>query len=517
VQKLNVDKAADTRDSLARALFDRVFIHIINRMNENNAAEKGSVTSIGLLDIFGFEIFKDNSFEQLCINYCNEMLQNHFNFVIFTAEKQLYAEENITCDTIEFRDNAAVINDIQAAFLGLDEEAKIPKGNSKTWFDKLVKSCPAGVSVGRGGAGGGGGAGANGAKKYTKFSIPSHKNSFVVSHYAGEVSYLPAMFLEKNTERLSESLLELMSQSSSKVMRALFVRQEEKESGKAQKVTRSISWSFTNQLNSLMTMLRQSDSHFIRCIKSNDACRPMIFDAELVQKQLLYSGVFEVIKIQQSGLPFRLPHVDFMKRYSCLFPVKLRWTHGDIKAFVKGMKEQLKLDLPTIQIGKTRVFYKGHEHRGFEIAREALLQANARILQRWLMHSTCRSVYKGMLKVREAFKTALSDVDVAKARGAFDQVADCTYSVLCSSLLPSFPFLVCHVSLSLSLSSSLGLLLPVCILWHHMARANHHPLPPSLPQSSINAYITLQVHTAWLPWPATLTACGTCGRRQTRP
>ena len=108
----------------------------------------------------------------------------------------------------------------------------------------------------------------------------------------------------------------------------------------------------------------------------------MVFDAELVQRQLLYSGVFEVIKIQQSGLPFRLPHQDFQRRYCCLFPVSLRWSFGSIKDFVAGMKAKLGLDLPTIQIGKTKVFYKGAEHRIFEIRREKIMKENSVRLQR---------------------------------------------------------------------------------------------------------------------------------------
>lgn len=120
--------AADTRDSLAMCLFVKLFQLIITRINENNSAEGGSAVSdrkIGLLDIFGFEIFESNSLEQLCINYCNEMLQNHFNYVIFTAEKELYAMEGVHCDTIEFKDNLPVISEIQNLFkVGISRKLK---------------------------------------------------------------------------------------------------------------------------------------------------------------------------------------------------------------------------------------------------------------------------------------------------------------------------------------------------------------------------------------------------------
>lgn len=110
--RLTPQKALDTRDSLAKTLFDRVFKEIIVRINAYSKSGPSS-KCIGLLDIFGFEIFKNNSFEQLCINYCNEMLQNHFNLVIFINEKNMYAAENITCDTIEFKDNHLVITSIE--------------------------------------------------------------------------------------------------------------------------------------------------------------------------------------------------------------------------------------------------------------------------------------------------------------------------------------------------------------------------------------------------------------------
>lgn len=144
--QLNQQKAQETRDSLARFIYDKVFLDIISTINaksKDNSAGKdlsaGADRGIGLLDIFGFEIFIENSFEQLCINYCNEMLQNHFNFVIFTAEKQLYDTEGVTCETIEFRDNIDVIREVESAFKALDEEGRIPRGTSKTWFDKLKK------------------------------------------------------------------------------------------------------------------------------------------------------------------------------------------------------------------------------------------------------------------------------------------------------------------------------------------------------------------------------------------
>jgi myosin heavy subunit len=109
-------------------MYDKLFVHIIAIINKNNESQIQSDRCIGLLDIFGFEIFEINSFEQLCINYCNEMLQNLFNFVIFSTEKELYMTEGIFCESIEFIDNKPMITNIETVFKALDEEAKIPRG-----------------------------------------------------------------------------------------------------------------------------------------------------------------------------------------------------------------------------------------------------------------------------------------------------------------------------------------------------------------------------------------------------
>ncbi|RYH31297.1 hypothetical protein EON65_02935 [archaeon] len=204
--QLSVQKAQETRDSLARHIYDKVFLDIIatiNQKSKDNTATDMSLADrgIGLLDIFGFEIFVENSFEQLCINYCNEMLQNHFNFVIFTAEKNLYNQEGVTCETIEFRDNIEVIKEIEGAFKALDEESRIPKGNSKTWFDKLKRS-----------------------SKMNHIGFPTRRQGdiFAVRHYAGNVDYISGGFLEKNIETLNNDLLGAMSSSSDTVVHRMF-------------------------------------------------------------------------------------------------------------------------------------------------------------------------------------------------------------------------------------------------------------------------------------------------------
>lgn len=409
---LNAQRAAESRDSLARQLYDKVFLSIVTQINLKSRINEGGEDfdrCIGLLDIFGFEIFVENSFEQVCINYCNEMLQNHFNFVVFTAEKNLYLQEGIVCETIEFRDNSEVIREIEGMFKSLDEEARIPKGSSKTWFDKLKRGA-----------------------KLANVSFPNRRvgQVFVVKHYAGDVDYNPLGLLEKNTETLSNDLVGAMLSSTESIIQAMFdpnpvapadaatVAGRRRLSltnpgaelqvaakpaaappgrkggaGSSALAQKSISWNFTNQLTALMNMLRKTESHFIRCVKSNDKCAPSVFDSKLVHKQLLYSGVFEVVKIQQSGLPCRLSHNEFLARYKCLSPSRMRYTLKTSKELLTWLTSA-KYDLPMAQMGRTKTFFKSHEQRILETARNELFRTSAIKIQRLARKIACSFYFK---------------------------------------------------------------------------------------------------------------------------
>lgn len=387
--QLNVQKATETRDTLARTLYDNLFHDIISGINKNSDSGAGEYVDrcIGLLDIFGFEIFVDNSFEQLCINYCNEMLQNHFNYVVFTSEKSLYAAESITCDTIEFKDNIETIKEIQAVFKSLDEEGRIPRGSSKAWYDKMKRNA-----------------------KYSHISYPNKKDVFVVQHYAGDVAYEPLGFMEKNVETLSNDLVSTMLSSTDLTVKRIFSSSEpespKSDSGKvaahSSLSVKSISWKFQEQLQALTKMLNQTESHFIRCIKSNEPCRPFKFDSVLVHRQLLYSGVFEVVKIQQSGLPCRIKHHEFIDRYKCLVPSRLRYNLKSPNELIRQLRES-KLDVSHVQVGNTMTFFKGLEQRLLDTKKEDLLDMSATRIQKWIRMKTRQGIYRSLIVYYRSF------------------------------------------------------------------------------------------------------------------
>jgi len=322
------------------------------------------------------------------------------------------------------RPRTGVIHDIEAAFAALDEEAKIPQGSSSTWFTKLAKICDIGPAVSS--------SSSNGAQSkpgtYQHIYMTGKRATFIVRHYAGDVSYLPLAFLDKNTETLSHDLAELMNSSSIPFVSALFVSDESTQQvGKGKTREKSISGNFMAQLNSLTTMLRASNSHFVRCIKSNDACKPLIFDPELVQRQLLYSGVFEVIQIQQSGLPFRLKQLEFVRRYRCLWVADQRaagkgspgaFAVPDLVAYLKNNYE-----LPRMQLGRSLVFYKGGEHRTLEVARNRLLERYAPCIQKWLRMKCLTLCYRRLLAALNTLAEHVKVLDMPKSKASFDVLA----------------------------------------------------------------------------------------------
>ena len=312
---LDPGKAIDQRDALAKYIYGKTFDTVVHRVN--NALFRGKVgNNIGVLDIFGFEVFKTNSFEQLCINYCNERLQTFFNEIIFEGELKMYRAEGIDCDDITFQDNMACVRliDLKGAgiFAMIDEEIVVPKGTDEklilkmhTVFDETAVT----------------------KSPYYARNRKAPKE-FIVRHFAGEVSYEITNFMEKNKDALAPTLLQAMLTSSlsllsteidSKANAAGAASGGGGGSGGAKKpgAKLTLAAKFKLDLDVLMASLRTTSPHFIRCIKPNELQQPERFDPLLTLNQLKYSGLFEAIRIRKSGYAVRLPHAQFIQRYRC--------------------------------------------------------------------------------------------------------------------------------------------------------------------------------------------------------
>ncbi|ANQ09648.1 Myosin [Plasmodium coatneyi] len=303
---VNAIAANDIRDALARAIYGCLFLKVVERTNESvGFLEDTNLVFCGVLDIFGFESFAVNSFEQLCINYTNECLQQFFNNFIFKCEEKLYIDEGIEWDPLDFPDNADSINLLESkpygVFCMLDEECYVPSGKDKTFCSKII-SKHSSSSVGSGNS---------------KFmAVKTDPSSFVIVHFAGKVTYNSSGFLEKNKDQLSADVQKVLLHSQSEYTSSLFDKHLRRNVEK--KKIQTVSSEFKGQLHQLMKRIKETEPHFIRCIKPNNQNVPDIFDRVSVNEQLKYGGVLQAIKVSRSGYPVRLTHTDCVKDYSIL-------------------------------------------------------------------------------------------------------------------------------------------------------------------------------------------------------
>eukprot|EP00924_Labyrinthula_sp_SR-Ha-C_P014581 augustus_masked-scaffold_34-processed-gene-2.25-mRNA-1 protein AED:0.00 eAED:0.01 QI:0/-1/0/1/-1/1/1/0/1797 len=385
-----VEEAVAARDAFAKALYGYMFAWLIERINESvkAGAEKlapENVSSISVLDIFGFESFEMNSFEQLCINYCNEKLQGHFNTHIFALEQKLYEAEGIDLSKIAFADNAKTLKMIEGkgGLLSLlDEQNKLPKGSDEGYIQK-VHSFADGQII----------------KKPDVKAMRKKENQmkFMVVHFAGEVAYTATSFLEKNRDRLLDDLQALGAGSSSAFVSMLF----KSESGGKGKQT--LGTKFKKQLAVLMENLTKTEPHYVRTIKPNSEKEPEIFTANLVLDQMRFAGLMEVCRIRKLGYPVRRDFKEFLQRYKPLITSKTCQDHVELTQALEG--EGL-LTGNEYQVGKTKVFMRTDQFNNLEAKREAVLGLVATKIQKVVRRFTARSKYL-------RFKKVIADIEAA--------------------------------------------------------------------------------------------------------
>uniref|UniRef100_A0A8C3I1N4 Myosin VIIB n=1 Tax=Chrysemys picta bellii TaxID=8478 RepID=A0A8C3I1N4_CHRPI len=327
---LSVAQAADGRDAFVKGIYGHLFLWIVNKINAAtfnppSQDSKSLRRSIGLLDIFGFENFNTNSFEQLCINFANEHLQQFFVRHVFKLEQEEYLAEHISWSHIDFTDNHQALEVIALKPMNIvsliDEESKFPKGTDATLINKI-----------------------NSHHGKSKVYLPPrsvHDTKFGISHFAGIVYYQSKGFLEKNRDMLSSNIMQLVYSSKNKFLRQIFqvetpvatlghgsikhLRAEHILKGSdTTKRLSTLGGQFKQSLEQLMKILGSCQPYFIRCIKPNDYKKPLLFDRELCIRQLRYSGMMETIRIRKAGYPIRYSFAEFFERYRVLLPMSTR-------------------------------------------------------------------------------------------------------------------------------------------------------------------------------------------------
>lgn len=307
---LSVAQAEENRDTVAKTLYSNMFDWTIVKVNSTLKTATEAPYSIGILDIFGFEVFELNSFEQLCINYANEKLQYHFNEVIFNEETLMYKSEGVPTEEVVFEDNADCVKLIEGKPYGLlsllEEECSLGNATDLSFISKIDKTFGTGKS------------GAN--KFFIKNKVKPE--CFSVCHFAGAVEYNVANFLDKNRDTLSITAREVMESSAMPLISELFAQAAggggAGDGGKKQGTKSTLGGQFRNQLIGLLSTLYTTEPHFIRCVKPNHAKVGGQFDGQLALRQLRYAGLFEAIRIRKSGFAYRATFRVFANSYQIL-------------------------------------------------------------------------------------------------------------------------------------------------------------------------------------------------------
>ncbi|KAL5004977.1 hypothetical protein ScPMuIL_018433 [Solemya velum] len=365
---MNTESSQDVRDAFVKGIYGRMFVWIVEKINlaiyKSQKKAKQFRQCIGVLDIFGFESFDKNSFEQLCINYANENLQQFFVQHIFKLEQEEYDNEGINWQHIEFVDNQDTLDLIGAKPMNIislvDEESKFPKGSDQTMLNKLHTTH-----------------GQNQNYMRPKAEI---NTVFGLNHFAGIVYYDADGFLEKNRDTFSGDSLHLIQTSGNKYLLGLFT-QDITMGQETRKRAPTLGAQFKKSLDSLMKTLGACQPFFIRCIKPNEFKKPLLFDRELCCKQLRYSGMMETIRIRRAGYPIRHTFTDFVDRYRILAN-GIGPSHKENCRAASAKICSVVLQGKDFQLGKTKVFLKDAQDVYLEQQREVVLTRRILVIQK---------------------------------------------------------------------------------------------------------------------------------------
>ncbi|KAG8495473.1 hypothetical protein CXB51_013089 [Gossypium anomalum] len=367
VKALDCNAAVASRDALAKTVYARLFDWLVDKINISVGQDPNSCVQIGVLDIYGFECFKHNSFEQFCINFANEKLQQHFNEHVFKMEQDEYKKEEINWSYIEFIDNQDVLDLIEKKPIGiialLDEACMFPRSTHETFSTKLFQNFRGHPRL-----------------EKAKFS----ETDFTVSHYAGKVTYQTDSFLDKNRDYVVVEHCNLLASSKCPFVAGLFPSPPEESSRSSYKFS-SVATRFKQQLQALMETLNSTEPHYIRCVKPNSSNRPQKFENLSILHQLRCGGVLEAVRISLAGYPTRRTYSEFVDRFGLLAPefmdtrmVKIQSVSPRIPCrnpfFISGK-------ISACALGRTKVFLRAGQIGVLDSRRAEVLDMAAKRIQ----------------------------------------------------------------------------------------------------------------------------------------
>ncbi|XP_020146620.1 myosin-3 [Aegilops tauschii subsp. strangulata] len=404
VQRLTLTQAIDARDALAKSIYAHLFDWIVEQINHSlGTGRQRTRRSISILDIYGFESFNKNGFEQFCINYANERLQQHFNRHLFKLEQEEYLDDGIDWVSVEFVDNTDCLSLFEKKPLGLlsllDEESTFPKATDLSFANKLKQHLS-------------GNPGFKGEQD----------GAFKICHYAGEVSYDTTGFLEKNRDPLHTESIQLLFSCKSDLPKdfasVMIAYSQNKSSLSCHLLVDSQKQSVVNkfkaQLFKLMQQLENTSPHFIRCIQPNNKQRPRQFEHDLVLHQLKCCGVFEVVRISRAGYPTRMTHQQFAERYGFLLSHSVA-SQNPLSISV-AVLQQFSIPPEMYQVGYTKLFLRTGQVAALENAKNRMLHGALRIQRNFRGLHTRREYYT----LKKGATALQSFVRGEKARFRFD-------------------------------------------------------------------------------------------------
>ncbi|XP_039313564.1 myosin heavy chain, muscle isoform X27 [Solenopsis invicta] len=401
-QGRNKDQVAYSVGAMSKAMFDRLFKWLVKKCNETLDTKQKRQHFIGVLDIAGFEIFDFNGFEQLCINFTNEKLQQFFNHHMFVLEQEEYKREGIDWVFIDFGMDLLACIELIEKPMGilsiLEEESMFPKATDKTFEEKLNNN-----HLGK-------------SPNFLKPKPPKPGQQaahFAIGHYAGNVPYNITGWLEKNKDPLNDTVVDQYKKSSNKLLVEIFADHPGQSGdaggggggkggrGKKGGGFSTVSSSYREQLNNLMTTLRATQPHFVRCIIPNELKQPGVIDSHLVMHQLTCNGVLEGIRICRKGFPNRMVYPDFKLRYMILAPAAMA-AQSDPKVAAAKCFEEIGLDPDSYRIGHTKVFFRAGVLGQMEELRDERLGKIVSWMQAYIRGYISRKDYKKLQEQRLA-------------------------------------------------------------------------------------------------------------------
>ncbi|XP_014750384.1 PREDICTED: unconventional myosin-Vb isoform X1 [Sturnus vulgaris] len=405
VKSMSLSQVVNARSALAKHIYAQLFSWIVQHINKALHSTVRQHSFIGVLDVYGFETFEVNSFEQFCINYANEKLQQQFNSHVFKLEQEEYMKEGIPWTLIDFYDNQPCIDLIEAK-LGildlLDEECKVPKGTDQNWVQKLYDRHAA-------------------SQHFQKPRISN--TSFIILHFADKVEYQSEGFLEKNRDTVYEEQINILKASKYQMVADLFQEEDAVPSAatwkRAPRINvrsatpalraankehrKTVGHQFRNSLHLLMETLNATTPHYVRCIKPNDEKLPFKFDPRRAVQQLRACGVLETIRISAAGFPSRWSYADFFDRYRVLMN-KRDLSKNDKKIICQTLLEDLIKDPDKFQFGRTKIFFRAGQVAYLEKLRADKFRAATIMIQKtvrgWLQRARYQRLRRATLTLQ---------------------------------------------------------------------------------------------------------------------